>query len=285
MKLNTLLEVLTAAHLAHLVNAPVEFSARGGVMFIAPPGQFKTVITKTLKAWEPQALVLGDLTIRQLVEMRDEISSGKVRTLGFSEFPKLYGRNKDTASNLEGAIHQMVAEGFTLANWEDQRLIVRAAHALVVGAMPPDFYKKHFTDWTHSGFMRRFLWCHFQLVDSDVITRAIRLWEPVKFGGLLYTFPAANSIPFDVTQQETLFIEDMLRRSKSGCESVPYILLKKIACVLKWRHAEQGKKKAAQIAMTILGDFGPSLQKVVDLEIDEPQREVEHKPARSVQTA
>ncbi len=270
MKLNTVVEVLTAAHLAYLVTAPKEFAARGGLMFVAPPGQFKTVITKTLDAWQPQAMVLSDLTIRQLVEMRGEISAGNIRTMGFAEFPKLYSRNQATSLNLEGALHQMADEGFRLANYEDSRLTVRESRAMIVGAMPDSFYTRHWAEWIRTGFARRFLWCHFQLADSEIIIRALRNWEPIRFGKILYQAPT-GSIPFSVSEQESLFIESILRHCKIGVQAIPYILMKKITSVLKWRYSELGKAKAARKAMEIIGDFGPCLSQVVDLEIPEQE--------------
>ncbi len=239
-------------------------------MFVAPVGHLKTALTKTLDLWKPQAMVMSDLTIRQLSEMREDISGGKVTTLAFMELPKLYARNADIASNLEGALHQMAAEGFRLPNWEPQDLVVKEAKALIVGAMPTNFYKKKWTDWKNSGWGRRFLWCHFQLGNPEIIMDSIDRWVPIDFGKIIYAAPAAGAIPFSVSQQESNLLRNILQRTKGGYEAVPFILLKKILAVLKWRYADDGARSAAKKAEEILVDFSECLQGVADLQIDFP---------------
>jgi hypothetical protein len=288
MQIRSVVEVLTAGHLAHLVNCPREFSARGGMMFVAPVGHLKTAITKTLDAWKPAACVMSDVTIRELSDMREEIATGKVTTLGFMELPKIYARNKDVASNVEGAIQQMVDEGFRTPNWLPQNMTVKEAKAFVVGAMPPIFYQRHWGDWTHGGWARRFLWCHFQLGNPELIMDAIDKWQPLQFGKLVYSIPAAGAIPFDCTEADSAFIRGILRQTKAGYEAVPYVLMKKIISVLKWRYDDLGAKTASSKAIEILADFSECLQGVADLQIDlhlignhEPVQTIEtRKPAK-----
>lgn len=250
-------------------------------MLVAPPGQFKSVITKSLDGWRPEALVLSDLTIKQLVDLRPRISAGNIRTLAFYEYPKLYARTSTTADNIEAALHQMAEDGFRLANWEDQTLVVAAAHALIVGAMPQVFYQRKWKGWLDSGFARRFIWCHFQLADPEVILRAIRDWEPLDLGSFFYQTPQ-ESIPFNCGKDESLFIETILRRSKTGCEASPYILLKKIVSVLKWRYRRHGEETANHHALNIITDFSECIcGDVAKLEIDtlqEPKKPV--KPSK-----
>jgi hypothetical protein len=270
MKINTIVEVICAAHLSYLVNSPKEFSSCGGLMFVAPVGHLKTVITKTLDLWQPQALVLSDITIRQLVEMREQISSGKIHTLGFMELPKLYSRNADVSSNVEGAIQQMADEGWRAANWENQNMTLRDAKCLIVGAMPPSFYARKWGGWNAGGWSRRFIWCHFQLADTEIIMESIDRWQPLDLGRMVYSVPASASIPFTVTQDESRMIRNVLRRTKAGYEAVPFQLLKKIFAVIKWRYSEMGTTAAKKKALEILFDFAQCLQGVADLQIDLP---------------
>lgn len=262
------MEVLSAAHLAYRVTAPKEFQARGGMMFCAPPGHLKTALTKTLDLWKPQALVISDLTIRQLSDMREDISVGKITTLAFMEMQKVYARNADIANNLEGALHQMADEGFRLPNWESQDMVVKEAKALIVGAMPTNFYKRKWQDWKNSGWARRFLWCHFQLGNPEIIMDSIHHWTPIDFGKIIYAAPASGAVPFMVSEQESNLIRNILSRSKAGYDSVPFILMKKIFSVLKWRYADLGARSAAKMAQEIVVDFSECLQGVADLQID-----------------
>lgn len=273
MKISSLLEVVSAAHLTQRVDAPGHWQGRGGIMLVAPPGQFKSVITKSLDGWRPEALVLSDLTIKQLVDLRPRISAGNIRTLAFFEFPKLYARTSTTADNIEAALHQMAEDGFRLANWEDQTLTVAAAHAMIVGAMPITFYQRKWKNWLDSGFARRFLWCHFQLADPEVIIRAIRDWCPLDLGSFYYQTPQAT-IPFNCDKDESNFIETVLRRSNTGCEASPYILLKKIVSVLKWRYRRHGLEAAANYTRNIITDFSECIGgDVAKLAIDTIQQE------------
>lgn len=268
MQLRSVVEMLCAGHLAHLVECPKEFSSYGGMMFVAPVGHLKTAITKTLDAWKPQASVMSDITIRELSEMREQIASGKITTLGFLEFPKLYARNKEVASNVEGAIQQMADEGFRIPNWLPQNMTVKEARAFIVGAMPPIFYQRHWGDWIHGGWARRFLWCHFQLGNPEIVMDAIGAWKPIEFGKVIFAYPASGRIPFDCTQADSEFIRGMLRQTKAGYEAVPFILLKKCLSVLKWRYDEMGAKAAAGKAIEIMADFSECLQGVADLQIE-----------------
>lgn len=286
MKLRSVVEVLTAAHQAHHVDAPPAFQSRGGLMFVAPIGALKTALTKTLDAWKPRALVLSDLTIRQLGELRDEIAQKKICTLAFMEFPKLYARNADVANNIEGALHQMADDGLRSLNFESQTMTVGEARALIVGAMPIKFYKKKWQQWADSGWSRRFLWCHFQLANPEMLMDAIEQWTPFDFGKSIYAVPNSGHIPFTTTEVESKFVRGILRRTKAGYEAIPFIMLKKIVSVLKWRYSEQGKR-AAENAIEIISDFSECLTGVADLQLDLPlagsQEIKERKPAQKVQ--
>lgn len=270
MKIRTVVEVLTAAHLAYLVDAPPAFSSRGGLMFVAPTGGLKTALTKTLDLWKPKAMVLTDLTIRQLGELRDDIAQKKICTLAFMEFPKIYARNQDVANNMEGALHLMADDGLRSLNFEPQNMTMNEAKALIVAAMPTKFYKKKWNQWCDSGWQRRFLWCHFQLADSEIIMQAVDQWTPIDFGKLIYAVPANGAIPFSTSDTDSKFIRGILRRTKADYEAIPFILLKKIFSVLQWRYSDLGKRSAHEKAISIIDDFSECLTGVAELQIDLP---------------
>jgi hypothetical protein len=202
--------------------------------------------------------------------MHDEIATGKISTIAFMEFQKLYARNADVASNVEGALHQMAGEGFRGANFEPQNIVVKEARALIVGAMPPKLYRRKWNEWKDSGWSRRFLWCHFQLLDPEIIMEAIDRWTPIDFGRVIYAAPATGTVPFTISQDESAYIRNILRRTKNGYESIPFVLLKKILAVLKWRHAEKGARTAARMSMEFMEDFSECLKGTAELQIDMP---------------
>lgn len=255
MKADSFFNVLAAAHLTYALDSiPSAFSQRGGIMLVGPPENMKTTIASCLVKYS-NALVVGDLTVKQLVKVRDQISAGRYQTVVFPAFEKLYKRDADTASNVEGLIQAMTEEGFGHASFEDQETFVRYAKCLVVGAMVESVYRNYSVHWRDSGFARRFLWCHFILEDQHAITRAIYNWEPLQLSqGELPGIPS-EPIKFDLTEKERRKIA-LLVSSQVG-KSTPLVLAYKIVAVLKWRYA--GQRDAASRAMAVFEDFAESL--------------------------
>jgi hypothetical protein len=102
---------------------------------------------------------------------------------------------------------------------------------------------------------------HYQLADPDAIRDAIARWEPLKFSAMLVGTPAAR-IPFSLTKEEDRHIEKMLAQHEGGCEALPYILMKKIACVLKWWNGRfHAPSAAAKKMLSTLADFSEGLTK------------------------
>ena len=159
MKVDSLIEILSACHLSAFVESI--HKERGGIMLIGPPASLKTAVTEVLDLY-PANQLLSDLTVKQAVRLRDDISGGKITTLAFTDFAKLYQRQSSGASNIEGFLRAVTAEGFRRANWEDSRIAVIPARCMVVASMTQHFYTKHYADWIDDGFARRFLRCVFR---------------------------------------------------------------------------------------------------------------------------
>lgn len=250
MELTNLIEVISAAHLTHYVDGP--FTERGGIMLVAPPASFKSAATMALEPY-PNALVLSDLTIKQAVQLREDISSNRITTLAFPAYEKLYQRHAMVSSNIEGFITAITGEGFSKANWEDQRMQIRRASCLVIGGMTEKFYAQRFGAWIDGGFARRFLWCAYKLQDPAIIERAIRRWERIDLSnhGVSSKLPVGK-IRYNVTDAEDKRIFELMRYQPS--RDIAYSLMKKIYCCLKWKYPRDPR-----LPMKILSDFAESL--------------------------
>src|SRR5215470_12602557 len=107
MKSSSLIQILAAAHLSYAIDSvPDAFSQRGGIMLVGPPENMKTTLATCLEKYS-NALVVADMNVKQLVKVRDQISCGRYRTLVLPAFEKLYKRDADTASNVEGHLLAM----------------------------------------------------------------------------------------------------------------------------------------------------------------------------------
>lgn len=257
MKIESLMSVLAAAHLTYALDGvPDAFSQRGGIMLVGPPENMKTTIAMVLQKYS-NSLAVGDLTVRQLVKVRDQISAGKYQTIVLPAFEKIYKRDLSTASNVEGLIQAMVEEGFSHAAFEDQETFVRHAKCLVIGALVEEVYRQLDPAWRRGGFTRRFLWCHFILDDPFLIQRAIHAWKPIEFTDEDLPGIPSSPIPFNVTDKERRQIATIVF-SQEG-KATPYILAIKILAVLKWRYRHE--KDAGAKAWSVFLDFGECLTK------------------------
>lgn len=253
VKISSLMEVISAAHLTAYVEGP--WAQRGGLFLVAPAGTCKTTILKVLEVF-PNCRVLSDINVQTLLAMHSDIAANHYRTLAFTEVEKIYMRHTATAANVEGTIKAMAEEGFRHPAFNDQRMVVREARCLIVGAMTPSCYTKKFSEWKDEGFLRRFLWCHFILADPWAIVNAIHKWEPLQIYGddpLVFGLPADLKIKYEVSEKESNSILAMLKHQDP---QTPFILMKKIYAVLMWRYprAVHGNK-----AWEILSDFAECL--------------------------
>jgi hypothetical protein len=253
MKINTLIEVISAAHLSHYINSP--FPERSGIMFVGPPANLKTAVIEIMDNY-PNAIVLSDLTVKQGVGLREDISANKIITLAFADFAKLYQRGTAGAMNIEGYVRALPAEGFRKANWEDSRMVCTPARALILGCMTNRFYTLHYSQWLDDGFARRFLWSHFHLADPELILNAIVEGERIDFSdktGFNPKIPTSKgAIPWSTNATEGHELR-MLLKNQPGPE-LGLILLKKMIAALRWKFPREKNKP-----MDIIHDFAKSL--------------------------
>lgn len=250
MRVNTFIEILSAAHLTRYVESNV-FEQRGGLFLVSPPGSLKSTIIKNAIQCYPDCLRLPDLNVQTLGYIKNSFIEGKYTTLAFGEFEKLYQRNPATATNIEGHLKAMVEEGFGKLSFEDSRSVTFESRVMLIGGITPSCYNKLFTRWMEGGFSRRFLWCSYVLDNPEIIVDAIDQWRSLNFGKSTKECPNNGNIPYTITKQESTHIRSLI--SGQVAKETPYVLAKKIFCVLKWRH--KPKK-----AMEIMEDFSECLK-------------------------
>lgn len=251
MKVNSLVECCIAAHLSSRVNGP--YNERGGIILVAPPGQWKSTVIEVSSEQYSDSITLGDVNVQTLNAMHDDLGQ-KINTLAFPAFEKIYERNPQTASNIEGHIKALVAEGLSLASFEDQRMPGSyKARCFILGGIPPVVHRERFARWRDNGFYRRFIWSFFHFKDPRVIIDAIHRWQKIELQFDIPMVPA-KKLDLEITDNESERLYRMLKYQ--GGEAIPFVLMKKMFCMLKWRH-----KKEPNEAMKLLEDFATSLGK------------------------
>jgi hypothetical protein len=253
--INIIVEALIAAHLTSFVQSP--FEERGGIFLVSPPQQLKSTIIKKLKVF-PDAMVVSDLNYQQVNVLREDMCASRYNTLAFVEFNKVYQRNPATASNLEGVLASLSCEGWSGPPHEDQRAAKDEARCLVIGGMTKSTYTARLQQWTENGFAQRFLWCHYKLANDSIIGDAIESQQPIDLSGDIWTQPN-GPIKFNLTPEETSVIRTWITNQPGGSK-LPYSILLKIACVLKWRYAKSSRAKDPQLHMKVLNQFKRLLQ-------------------------
>lgn len=254
MKVENLIETLSGAHCSAYVESV--WKERGGIMLVGPPASLKTAVSEVLDNY-PTVELLSDLTVKQGVRLRDDIAANKIQTLAFTDFAKLYQRMSAGWQNVEGFIRALTAEGFRRANWEDSRIVVTPARALVVGCMTQAFCARRFGDWIDDGFARRFLWCHIRLKNPNSIIEAIIRNARIDFGANGHGFSAkipTGRIRDITTETEARELSYMLRHQQS--KEVGLILLRKTLSALKWKFPKERDKP-----FSIVRDFAQGLSK------------------------
>lgn len=257
MKPQTLIDVFDAAHLTRYVESE-EFPKRGGIMVVGPPGALKTSLMLLGIQVYPDALILSDLNVTSLMGLRDELIGGRFSTIVFPEFEKLYQRKAESSSNVEGTLKQLVEDGFTRASFEPQGMISMNARAMVIGAQTYSFYTKHYQNWKNDGFLRRFLWCSIKLKNPDRILQSIHKWEKIQLDGIPRKHPT-GIIKMNVEENESKFLLECLQTQQ---EATPFVLLKKIMAVLKWKYKNDPKRP-----MQIMKEFSQCLKGTATIEL------------------
>jgi hypothetical protein len=205
-------------------------------MIVGPPNTLKSTMIELAFAEYPNSLILSDINVNTLTQIKDDLAAGHYPTIAFPAFEKLYQRQKATSSNVEGYLMALVEEGFSRASFEDQRMAAIKARALIVGAIPYSFYQANYTRWNQSGFLRRFLWCVLRLKDSEKIMEAIHNWKLIPFNGISHRIPGSKTISYSMSAPESRLLRKMIQEQPTG-NSTPYVLLKKIHCALKWKYS------------------------------------------------
>jgi hypothetical protein len=232
------------------------FKDRGGLMLVGPPGVLKTSILDVLERSYPNVVTLSDVNTQMLVELRGQIAQEAIRTLVIPEYAKLYERDPRVASNVEGTIRALVAEGFRAASFEDARVNRISARCLVIGAMTEHLHGKRFADWEHSGFNRRFLWPVVTL-DAGVLDRAVHEWAYLKLDrGQPPPIPA-EPIPQRTTPEERSALRMMVKHQPGGTHAAQFSLMVKILAVLQWWYARIGRSR--EDAFLVLHEFAGTL--------------------------
>jgi hypothetical protein len=251
MQVRSMLEVLDAAHLTKFVRSP--FSTRGGILLIGPPETLRTTVIQSALEDYPDAMCLSDINVRNMMEMREDMSAGKITTLAFTELAKLYARNPAVAKNIEGHIMALIEEGLSLASFQDKRMQSSKARALVIGACTEKFYGQRYTEWSDSGFARRFLHCAYRLRDPWILADSQERRVRIELGNIKRKIPGNREIKWHVTDGEMAHIRKLLKHQFRRGVSTPFNLAANIFCVLKWKHD-------ALEAMAIFDDFAECLQ-------------------------
>src|SRR5690349_16348061 len=71
------IEALCAAHLSSYVGGYAE--DRGGIMVVGPPNSLKSTMVGVLDKFYHDAVVLSDVNMQMLAQLRDTISQGAIR--------------------------------------------------------------------------------------------------------------------------------------------------------------------------------------------------------------
>lgn len=254
MKAATLFEIICAAHYTYLVDG--DFDARGGMLLVAPPEQLKTTFVQILENY-PNALVLTDVVTRDIAKIRDQISSGRYTTLGLPEMQKLYNRDADTASNIEGNIRALMEEGFSYVPGGAPDMRVAKAKALIVAGCTTSLYGLRYKDWQNTGFMRRFLVCLYRMKEPFILAQAVENWEKVEIdGGFAWSVPTGIRIPHMISKEEGKEITKWCRWQDGLVD--PASLLHRIWSVLRWR---KKRLKKEDDSLAVMKDFSECLSK------------------------
>jgi len=228
-------------------------------MIVGPPGVLKSTFLALVEKNYNDAVLISDMNVQSLNDLRDQIASKTIRTLILPEYAKLHERHLYTAQNVEGHIRALVGEGFTSASFEDSRINRLRARCTLLSAMTPKFQTDHFKAWEDSGFNRRFLWSLVRLKDPDLLERSVENWELVDIR-LAYIPPSPlDSIPNATTVNERQEIRRLVRYQPGGSHAVQIALLSKVLAVLKWWY--KLRKRPERDAIKTVRSFAHSLGK------------------------
>lgn len=259
MPVNLLVEMMCAVHLSSYVEGP--FPDRSGLFVVGPPSVLKSTLLEMLERHYNDAVVVSDLNVKALGDLRDQIAAKVIRTLVVPEYAKLWDRHPNTANNVEGHIRALVGEGFSSPSFEDARINRLRARVTVLSAIVPKFQVDHFRKWEDTGFNRRFLWCLVRLKNPMLLEQAVEEWKRVDFK--IRYIPLAPSgdvqIAHRTTTSERAELRALVRYQPGGAHAAQLALLVKMLAVLKWWYTQVGRPESE--AMWNMRTFGQSLGK------------------------
>lgn len=257
MYAHDLIEVLCAAHLGVRVALP-GFSERGGIMLVGAPGVLKTSFVSILDNYS-DVIMLSDINVKSLVNLRDGIANGRHHTLVLPELAKIYERMEATSANVEGTLRALVAEGFSAASFENQETNRFRAQCMVVGALTPSLVALKGDRWRDTGFARRFLWPMIRLKDGSALEKAAMNCRRIEFGvPYLPQNPEELTIPNLSHPVERQRIRNLVKNQPGGDHALHIQLMVRILSVLRWWYAQINSNKDA---MATLERFAVSLGK------------------------
>lgn len=268
VKLQTMIDILYAVHLSSRVNSP--FQDRCGLMMVGPPSMLKSALLDVLDRHYHDSLSLSDINAKSLIDLRNQIAQGSIRTLVLSEYAKIYERDPRTAANVEGTVRALVAEGFKGASFEDQRVNRLVARCTVIGAMVPETQGDNFKRWENSGFNRRFLWPLVSLEDPEVLERAVEQQQLIEMEtGRTPPVVPQGQIPDLTSVDERRGLRPLIKYQPGGSHATQLQLMVKMLAVLKWWYKRVGLPPGA--AMRTMREFARTLTRGgAMLEVPEP---------------
>ena len=250
-----IIEALCACHLASYVTAPV--LDRGGIMIVGPPGALKTTFLAVLDSYH-NTMVASALNTQTLMRAQQDLATGSIRSIVVPDLHAIYAGDPRTAARVESSLMQLAGEGLRGASWQDTRHQHFVARATVFGAMTATHFERHAKDWEESGFLRRFLWVRYQLLDAEILMNALERWERADFGAFAApALPASGSIHDDLTSVERATIRGWLKHQPRPHE-IQYSLFCRATAALRWCYKTVKSKRNA---MDTMKAFSQTLQR------------------------
>lgn len=252
MRFASLIEVVSAVHLAPLVNSGEVGEERGGVIFVAPPGHLKTTAIEHLELF-PRTKMISNITVGKLNDLRETFIAGEIKTIGFPDYDMIYKRHSSVSEQIEGILMSLTGEGYRQGGFFDQRVNVLKSRVTVVAGVTIKCYESRIAGWLDSGFARRFLWSRFRVVNPEKMEDALGMWKRAQLDGdfIMKVPTVGKPIPYGLTHKQAKHLLWELRFQHD--RKIPYILAQRIISVLLWKDPKSAWK--------IWNDFCPSLGK------------------------
>lgn len=249
MKFSTLVEIASAVHLAPRVASGVG-EERGGLFYIAPPGQLKTTAIEVLDEY-PKTKLISNVTVKTLNALRQDFISGEIVTIGFPDYDMIYKRHSSVADQIEGTLMALSGEGFRNPAFSDQRVSVLKARCTILGGVTIKCYEDRISAWLDNGFARRFLWSKYSIKNPDKLEEALTQWKRANINGDFLLKMPTNIIRHCLSSGQAKRVLWELRFQHD--RKIPFILAQRIISVLMWKYPQKG--------WDIWDDFAPSLGK------------------------